>query len=394
MRGKLDRIYLDYAATTPVDQQVLDAMLPYFGQKFGNPSSAHYYGQEVEGAIEKARKTIKQLFNAEGYDIVFTSGGSESDNLALRGGVLAKTSGDGTNEIIISSVEHDAIEKTAAQLKELNQVGLHKLRVANNGIVKFDSLEYLITKKTELVSIIYGNNEIGTINPIKEVTKICHEKGVLVHTDAVQAAAHLRIDLKDLDVDYLTISAHKFYGPKGVGALIKKKDAPLLPEITGGGQEGGYRAGTNNVPLIVGMARALEINYEFLENDNKRMENHRDKLIDGVLKKITACQLTGDRSQRLSNHASFVFEGLSGNDLLIALDMAGFAVSSGSACKVGNPKPSEVLLALGIPPELAIGSLRVTLGKYTKEEEINKFLEVLPDVVNRLRQDSRSGYVN
>ncbi|MRS02505.1 cysteine desulfurase [bacterium] len=386
----MDRIYLDYAATTPVDQQVMDAMLPYFGLRFGNPSSAHFYGQDAEGATEKARRTIGRLMNAEGYDIIFTSGGSESDNLALRGGALARRRSTGAKQILISEVEHDAVEKSALQLVNEYHFEYQKMRVANNGFVNLSNLEPLLNEKTAMVSIIYGNNEIGTINPIKEIAKICHEKGVLVHTDAVQAAAHLKIDIKDLDVDYLSISAHKFYGPKGVGVLIKKKEAPLLPEISGGVQEGGYRAGTSNVPLIVGMAKALELTLMDLENDNKRLEMLRDKLINSVLDKISDVELTGDRKSRLSNHASFVFEGLSGNDLLIALDMAGFAVSSGSACKVGNPKPSEVLLALGISPDLAMGSLRVTLGKNTNEEEIDKFLEILPVVVKSLRQEKRS----
>ncbi|EKD89454.1 MAG: hypothetical protein ACD_34C00049G0001, partial [uncultured bacterium] len=220
---------------------------------------------------------------------------------------------------------------------------------------------------------------------------ICHEKGILFHTDAVQAAAHLKIDMIDLNVDYLSISAHKFYGPKGVGVLLKKKFAPLLSQITGGSQESGFRAGTSNVPLIVGMAKALEMNYANLETENERLISMRNRLIDAITNNIPDCQLTGDRDKRLSNHASFVFEGLSGNDLLIAMDMSGFAVSSGSACKVGNPKPSEVLLALGISPNLAIGSLRVTLGKFTKDEEIDNFLVVLPEVVKRLRKEKRSG---
>ena len=387
----MDRIYLDYAATTPVDQQVMDAMLPYFGQKFGNPSSAHFYGQEAEGAIEKARKTISRLFNADNYDVIFTSGGSESDNLALRGGAMAiKKIRDG-KQLLISSVEHDAIDKTGQQLKEDYNFEILKLRVAKNGIIDVSIINSLLSEQSALVSVIYANNEIGSINPIKEIAAVCHEKGVMIHTDAVQAAAHLKIDLNELDVDYLSISAHKFYGPKGIGALIMKKDAPLLPEISGGGQEGGYRAGTSNVPLIVGMAKALELNYENLENENYHLEGLRDKLISGVLNSIADCQLTGDHHNRLSNHASFVFEGVSGNELLIAMDMAGFAVSSGSACKVGNPKPSEVLLALGIDPELALGSLRVTLGKYTKEEEIDNFLEALPEIIKRLRNETRSG---
>jgi cysteine desulfurase len=385
----LDRIYLDYAATTPVAQSVIEAMLPYFGTEFGNPSSAHYYGQLAEGAIEQSRRDIKKVFNADDYDVIFTSGGSESDNLALRGAALEQRKRNGATKILISSVEHDAVGHTAAQLQQKSGFISVKLRVAKNGIVDLSQLKEQLNKQVVLVSIIYGNNEVGSINPIKEAAKLCHEHGILFHTDAVQAAAHLKIDLSDLDVDYLSISAHKFYGPKGVGALFKKKFLPLLPQITGGGQESGFRAGTSNVPLIVGMVKALEINNESINAENSRLIALRDKLITNVLRTIPESQLTGHIKDRLSNHASFVFDGLSGNDLLIALDMAGYAVSSGSACKVGNPKPSEVLLALGIKPSLALGSLRVTLGKSTSENDLDKLLTDLPEVVKNLRKEKQ-----
>jgi cysteine desulfurase len=365
-------------------------MLPYFSHEFGNPSSAHYYGQQADGAIEKARRTIKSLYNADGYDVIFTSGGSESDNLALRGAATEQRKRTGATKILTSSVEHDAITRTASQLQQKSGFIYNEVRVANNGLVELSFLENKLNKQVALVSIIYANNEIGSINPIKEAAKICHEKGILFHTDAVQAAAHLQIDLDELEVDYLSISAHKLYGPKGIGLLFKKKFAPLLPQITGGAQESGFRAGTSNVPLIVGMAKALEINFGKVESENIRLVKLRDKLITGVLQNIAGSYLTGDHTNRLSNHASFVFEGLSGNELLIALDMAGFAVSSGSACKVGNPKPSEVLLALGIKPDLAIGSLRITLGKFSTIEEIDSLISLLPEVVKRLRNEKRS----
>lgn len=385
----MDRIYLDYAATTPVDQLVLDAMMPYFGRDFGNPSSAHFYGQAAEGAIENARRTIKNLFNADGYEVIFTSGGSESDNLALRGAALEQRKRSGATKILISSVEHDAITQTAFQMQVKSGFIVSKLRVDNYGLLDLDFFSSQLIKQTAIVSVIFGNNEIGTINPIKDIARICHEKGVLFHTDAVQAAAHLKIDMKELDVDYLSISAHKLYGPKGIGLLLKKKLTPLLPQITGGGQESGLRAGTSNVPAIVGMAKAIEMTYDTLDDENLRLKALRDRLIINIQNTIADCQLTGDEHERLSNHASFVFEGVSGNDLLIALDMAGFAVSSGSACKVGNPKPSVVLLALGIKPELALGSLRVTLGKFTTEEEIDNFLITLEETVKRLRHDKK-----
>lgn len=388
----MDRIYLDYAATTPVDQQVLDTMLPYFGQEFGNPSSAHFYGQNAEGAIENSRDTIRRLLNADGYDVIFTSGGSESDNLALRGAALEQRKRTGASKILISGVEHDAVSQTASQLQQKYGFICNKLRVDIYGLLDLNFLDSLLNKQIAIVSVIYGNNEIGTINPIKEIAKMCHDKGILFHTDAVQAAAHLKIDLKELDVDYLSISAHKFYGPKGIGVLLKKKFTPLLPQITGGGQESGLRAGTSNVPYIVGLAKALELTYMDIDLENNRLIVLRDKLISGVLQNVSDCQLTGDGQKRLSNHASFVFKGLLGNDLLIALDMAGFAVSSGSACKVGNPKPSEVLLALGLDAALALGSLRVTLGRSSKEKDIDRFLEVLPKTINNLRQENRGSH--
>jgi len=293
---------------------------------------------------------------------------------------------------LISGVEHDAVDQTASQMQQKYGFISNKLRVDNYGIVNSNNLDSHLNKQIALVSVIYGNNEIGTVNPINEFARICHEKGVLFHTDAVQAAAHLKIDLKELDVDYLSISAHKFHGPKGIGVLFKKKFTPLLQQITGGSQEAGYRAGTSNVPYIVGMAKALELTHENLVSENNRLIILRDRLISGVLNSIPDCQLTGDRQKRLSNHASFVFGGISGNDLLISLDMAGFAVSSGSACKVGNPKPSEVLLALGIAPTLALGSLRVTLGKMTKDEDIDQFMAVLPEVVKNLRTEKRGSH--
>lgn len=388
----MDRIYLDYAATTPLDNRVLDAMLPYFSQDFGNPSSAHYYGQAAEGAIEKARCTIKRLLNADDYDVIFTSGGSESDNLALRGAALEQRKCIRATKLLMSSVEHDAVSKTTSQMQQKSGFIATELRVDKTGLLDLENLKSQLNKQTAIVSVIYGNNEIGTINPIKEIARICHEKGILFHTDAVQAAAHLKIDMKDLDVDYLSISAHKLYGPKGVGLLIKKRFTPLLTQITGGGQESGLRAGTSNVPSIVGLARAMELTYENLIDESKRLEALRDRLIENILNTISDCKLTGDKYDRLPNHASFVFEGVSGNDLLIALDMAGFAVSSGSACKVGNPKPSQVLLAIGIKPELALGSLRVTLGKFTIEDDINSFIAALSKSINRLRQEKMRTY--
>jgi cysteine desulfurase len=262
---------------------------------------------------------------------------------------------------------------------------MEKVRVDNYGQLDITHLNEILDEKTALVSVIFGNNEIGTISPIADISAICHKRGIPFHTDAVQAAAHLNIDIQKIDADLLSISAHKFYGPKGVGALIKKKSMDLIPQITGGKQEGDFRAGTHNVTGIVGLAKALELQIDSNKTESIRLSNLRDLLIDGTLDMIPDCQLTGHPTNRLPNHASFVFSGIEGNELLLTLDMAGFAVSSGSACKVGNPSPSEVLLALGINKQLAMGSLRVTLGKMTTEKHIEKFLGTLPKVIEKLR---------
>lgn len=381
----MDRIYLDYAATTPVDKRVIETMVPFFDGVFGNPSSAHYFGQMAEGEVESARNQISNLFHSPGYEVIFTSGGSESDNLAIRGAALAARKNRGADRILISSVEHEAINKTAHQLQNEYGFKIDKLRVDNNGQLDIHYLEEILDEKTALVSVIYGNNEIGTINPIVEISTICHKKGIIFHTDAVQAEAHINIDLQQIDADLLSISAHKFYGPKGIGALIKKRSVDLTPQITGGKQEGDFRAGTHNVPNIVGFAKALEIKSTRNNNESLRLSKLRDLLISEVLDSIPDCQLTGHPTNRLPNHASFVFSGIDGNELLITLDMAGFAVSSGSACKVGNPTASEVLLALGINQQLAMGSLRITFGRMTTEEHIEKILDTLPIVIDKLR---------
>ena len=385
MRGKLDRVYLDYAATTPVDPRVIETMLPCFLDQFGNPSSAHFYGQQAEEIVQSARYKLLELCNGKGYELFFTSGGSESDNLAIRGVAFAEKAKRGANKILISSVEHHAVLETARQMQEIHGFITQELRVDNYGFVDLNQLEKSLTEDVALVSIILANNEIGTINNVRVISDICHQRGVPFHTDAVQAAAHQLLDLQEMQVDLLSIGAHKFYGPKGVGALIKKKDLILTPQITGGAQENHLRAGTENVPYIRGMVRALECVREDLNAENDRLIVLRDELINGVVSLVKGARLTGHPEKRLPNHASFVIEGVNGNDLLIALDMAGFAVSSGSACKVGNPKPSEVLLALGIAPELALGSLRISLGRATKDEDVYKLLEVMPAIIGKLR---------
>lgn len=379
-------VYLDYAATTPLDPRVLEAMHPYFSEVFGNPSSMHAYGQQAEAAVEQARHTVAELIGCTPDEIVFTGSGSESDNLALRGAALAARRERGANHILISPVEHPAIARTADQLAEVFGFEVERLPVDACGRVDPEEVARRLRPDTAVVSVIYGNNEIGTLNPIAEIGAVCRERGVPFHTDAVQAAAHLPLDLRTLPVDLLSLTGHKFYGPKGVGVLFVRRGTSLLPHLTGGSQEEGRRAGTHNVPGIVGLAEALRLNAAEREARNARLRSLRDHLIEGVLTSIPEARLTGHPTERLPNHASFVFRGVSAQTLLMLLDVAGFACSSGSACKVGQPEPSEVLLALGLPPEWALGALRVTLGKDTTAEEVEAFLAALPEAVAQARR--------
>lgn len=377
--------YFDYAATTPVDERVLKAMVPYFREDFGNPSSIHHHGQKAEAAVETAREKVARILNCAPEELIFTGCGSESDNLALRGVALAARHQRGACHILLSPVEHHAVSHTARKLVEIEGFELEYLPVDRYGLVDPEAVAKLIRPETAVVSVIYANNEIGTINPIGEIGKICIELGVPFHSDAVQAAAYLPLDVEALHVDLLALGAHKFYGPKGVGALYVKKGTPMIPILTGGGQEYGLRAGTQNVPYIVGLATALEIAHSNCVHEVQRLLPLRDLLIVQILARIPISHLTGHPVSRLPNHASFVFEGVDGNALLMALDMAGFSCSSGSACKTGNPSPSEVLLALGFAPDLALGSLRVTLGRGTTLDECHALLHILPELVDRLR---------
>jgi cysteine desulfurase len=385
----MDQIYLDYAATTPVDSRVLHAMLPYFSASFGNPSSVHRYGQQAEAAIESARETVASALNCRADEIVFTSCGSESDNLALRGAALAIRGQNGANRILASRAEHHAISKTAEQLENYSGFEVEWLDVDQYGIVQPQTIEHAIDNKTALVSVMYANNEIGTINPIREIAEICHRHHVLFHTDAVQAAAYLPVDVQSLGVDLLALGAHKFYGPKGVGALYVRKGTPLIPSQTGGGQENNLRAGTQNVPYIVGFAEALRLAIEEGEQRIAHVQPLRDQIIGAVLETIPDSRLTGHIETRLPNHASFVFKDVDGNLLLTLLDAAGFACSSGSACKTGNPEPSEVMDAIGLSREWGLGSLRVTLGVGTAAEQIDSFIKTLPSIIEKARKLSK-----
>lgn len=376
-------IYLDYAATTPVEPSVLADMIPFFSDNFGNPSSVHQIGQAAESALEDSREAIANLMDCEVGDIIFTSCGTESDNLAIRGAAHAARHKRSGNHILISPVEHHAVLHTAQQLAELEGFELEFLPVDEYGRVTASDVARLIRDDTAIVSVVYANNEIGTVNPIADISRACQERGVPFHTDAVQAAAHIPIQFNKDGIDLLSIGAHKFYGPKGVGALIRRQSTPIIPTQTGGKQEGHMRAGTQNIPLIVGMASALNLARGDMEARNETFVALRDRLIDEVVHNIPGAHLTGHPTQRLPNHASFVFEGVDGNHLLMMLDTAGFACSSGSACKVGDPQPSSILLAIGLSPQLALGSLRVTLGKHTTQQELDAFLNALPEAIHK-----------
>jgi len=379
-------VYLDYAATTPVDPRVIAKMLPYFSEVFGNPSSVHFYGQQAEAALEHARKIIADAIQARQDEIIFTGCGTESDNLAVRGVALARRKEQGTSQILISPVEHYAVSHTANQLADEFGFKVDYLPVDKYGRVDPADVEAYLQPNTALVSVVYANNEIGSINPISEIGKVCRKHNVPFHTDAVQGAAYLLMNVTRDQVDLLSICGHKLYGPKGVGALYVRHGQTIHPVQTGGKQEIGIRAGTHNVPNIVGMAEALLLAQVELSERTRKLTEIRDYLIKNVLEKIPECHLTGHPSIRLPNHASFVFGGVDGNHLLMMLDMAGFSCSSGSACKSGSPKPSDILLAIGIPLNWALGSLRVTLGLDTTMEQIDSFLQVLPKLVEKAKK--------
>jgi len=384
-----DLTYLDYAATTPVDARVLEAMLPYFGEMFGNPSSVHRQGQRAESAVETARETVAAGLHCDPDEVVFTSCGTESDNLAIRGAAMARRAATGANRIITSRAEHHAVSKTAEQLEKEYGFRVDWLETDEYGMITAEAVEQAICKDTALVSVMTANNEIGTLNPVAEIGAVCRTHAVPFHSDAVQAAAYLPLDLRELGVDLLSLGAHKFHGPKGIGALVVRKGTALLPLQTGGGQERGLRAGTQNVPYIVGFAEAFRLTNEERNRRATHVRPLRDQIIGRVLEEIPDARLTGHPELRLPNHASFVFKGMDGNLLLTLLDAAGFACSSGSACKTGNPEPSEVMTAIGLPRQWSLGSLRVTLGKDSTASQVDAFLDVLPGLVEKARALNR-----
>jgi cysteine desulfurase len=378
-------VYLDFSASTPVDERVLEAMLPYFREQYGNSSSAHRFGQKADSAIEESRSILAQGLNCKPREVIFTSCGSESDNLAIRGVCLAMRKKQNSNHILVPPTEHPAVLRTAQQLKSDFDFDVELLPVDEYGITSARDVAERIRPTTALVSIMYANNEIGSINPIPEIGLICQEKGVPFHTDAVQAAAYLDVNVDLLHVDLLSLGAHKFYGPKGVGALFVKEGTPILPAITGGSQEFGMRAGTSNTPLIVGLAKAFELAQRERTQRVMHVKTLRNLIIAGILEKIQDSKLTGHPRMRLPNHASFAFKNVNGNDLLTLLDAQGFACSSGSACKTGSPAPSEVLKAIGLDEHWTMGSLRITVGNTSREQDVHRFLDEFPGIIARQR---------
>lgn len=378
-------IYLDYASTTPVDQRVLKAMLPYFSKKFGNTMSFHQIGAGAQDAVEKARKTIAKIINAKEDEIIFTSSATEANNLALKG--IAWANQRQGKHIIISPIEHDSVSEAAKWLKAQG-FEITLLSVNKNGLIDPAKLEKAIQKDTILVSIIHGNNEIGTIQDIKKLGEICKKHNIYFHTDASQSFAKIPIDVKKNNIDLLTASSHKIYGPKGAGFLYIRLGIPLIPLLHGGGHEKNLRSSTLNVPAIVGFAKATDIlNKERIE-ENRRTIKLKNKLIKDVLNKIPNTKLNGDLKACLPNIVNITFSFIEGESLLLELSLAGIYVSTGSACSSPSLEPSHVLTALGKNPEDAHGSIRFSLGRWTKESDINYTLKVLPVIVKRLRKIS------
>lgn len=382
-------VYMDHSATTPTDPRVVEAMMPYFTEVYGNASSAHGYGRKAEQAIEKARETVAQILNCKPSEVVFTSGGSESDNLAVRGAAwAARQQGKGLH-LITTPIEHSAVVRTVNQLAEVQGFEQTLLPVDKTARVRVTDFADVCTDETTFASVMYANNEVGTVQPLAELAAVAHEHDVLFHTDAVQAAGQLSLDVQALGVDMLSISAHKFYGPKGVGALYIRDGLDFLSSQTGGSHERGRRAGTHNTPFIVGLAEALKLAYAEQEERVAHYTAMRDRLIEGICGGVPGALLTGHAQERLPCHASFVFPGVDANTLVMHLDMKGVAGSSASACKVGNPEPSSVLLAMGYDRETALGSLRLTVGTQTTMDDIDYVIEMLKQSVPAVKRLSR-----
>lgn len=378
-------IYLDHAASTPVHPDVLAAMLPYWTETYGNPSSSHEHGRFAHRALEQARDRIAAQFNAQSDEIIFTSCGSASDNLALRGVMLQARQDGGGNHLIVSEIEHSAVMQTAVQLHDYFDFELTILPVDQLGQIDLEGLKTAVSANTALISIMAANNEIGTLQPIEAIGAIARENGALFHSDAVQAIATRRWDMQTMPIDLISVAPHKFYGPKGAGVLVARHGVELMPMLTGGGQENGRWAGTSNVAFAVGTAVALEMAMDELEARNAHYLPLRDHLINGLLTAFPDdCVLTGHPSQRLPHNASFAFRNVNGNDLLMHLDMAGISGSSGSACKTGNPKPSHTLQAIGLGEEWTKGGLRLTVGMQTTIDDVEYAVEKIPSIIKKL----------
>lgn len=381
----MNTIYLDNNATTKTDEEVVKAMMPYLLDNYGNPSSIYKIGRENKKVVEDSREKIAKVLNCEPNEIYFTSGGSESDNTAIRG--IAYSYKNKGNHIITSKIEHPAVLETCKQLEkegfEVSYIGTDE-----NGIVDLEELKKEIKQATTLITIMFANNEIGTLQPIKEIGEIAKKNNIIFHTDGVQAVGSVLIDVKELNIDSLSLSAHKFYGPKGIGVLYVRKGIKFEKFVNGGHQERNKRAGTENVAGIVGIAKAIELAYQDLEENNKKIKELRDYYVEQVKEKIPYIKINGDMEKRLPGNSNISFRFIEGEGLLLNLDLEGICASSGSACTSGSLDPSHVLLAIGLPHEIAHGSLRISIGKYNTKEEIDYLVENLVEIVGRLREMS------
>jgi len=376
------RVYMDHAATTPVDPEVVEVMVPYFTEIYGNASSLHSFGREAHNAMEEARRKVAGLINAHPEEIIFTAGGTESDNIAIKGAAYANRSrGD---HIITSTIEHPAVLETCGSL-ERQGFKVSYIPVDKNGLIELESLRKAVTERTTLITIMHANNEIGTIEPIEETAEIAEARSIIFHSDAVQSAGKIPVDVKNVGVDLLSISAHKIYGPKGIGALYVKKGTHLEPILHGGGHEKGLRSSTENIPGIVGLGKAAELAEGRMSEDTAHLTDLRDQLIKATLGSIEESYLNGHPTKRLPNNAHFRFTGIEGEALILNLDEKGVAASTGSACSSKKLLPSHVLMAIGLDEVQAHGSLRLTLGRENTKEDIEYVLQVLPETVKKLR---------
>jgi cysteine desulfurase len=387
----LTHIYLDHGASTPVHPQVIEKMLPFWTEHYGNPSSAHAHGRSAGFALDEARLTIAQLMNAKAKEIVFTGCGSESDNLAVRGVMWAARKNGMGNHLITSAIEHEAVLETAVQMRDQFNVDVTILGVDEYGRVSVQDVAAAIRPDTALISIMAANNEIGTMQPFLEIGALARERGILFHTDAVQAAATTRWDMQKMPIDLLSMAPHKFYGPKGVGILYVRDGVELVSSLTGGGQENGRRSGTVNVAFAVGAAEAFKLAQSHIETQVAHYTSLRDQLIAGVMAAVPADEiiLTGHPTERLPHHTSFALKNMSGNDLLMHLDMAGISASSGSACKTGNPKPSAILETIGLDPAWTTGGLRFTVGSQNTATDIDRVIQAMPNIIEKVRKVSQ-----